>query len=153
MAVSPQEENCASWLEDAGSSIAETRLQGIAIPLDPAKQVLRNQVDGVGLRSSSEVVVDHVLAKVAVPATTAANNKRWKTQRGRRSTSGEEQRSRQRSIAVDVRDFVGCIGQHTRDQEVSALAVRASECAGGLPRKVVGFGNGSELNVDGSVIA
>jgi len=52
-----------------------------------------------------------------------------------------------RSIAVDVRDFVGCIGQHTRDQEVSALAVRASECAGGLPRKVVGFGTGLNLTL------
>lgn len=61
----PKKKDGASWFEDAGSSIAQTRLQWIAIPFDPAEQVRRNQVDGIRLRSSSEAGVDHVLAKVA----------------------------------------------------------------------------------------
>ena len=58
-----------------GAPLTQARLQWIAIPLDPTEQVRRNQVDGIRLRSSSEVVVDHVLAKVASRARRLANTK------------------------------------------------------------------------------
>ena len=73
MAIAAQEEDGAAGDEDAGSSVDQPGLHGIDVPLNCTLQVRCNDVDGIRLRPSSEVVVDHVLTEIASAGGRLAN--------------------------------------------------------------------------------
>lgn len=104
-----------------------------------------------GAALSGKVVEDRVLAKVASRTGGLAHSEDGKVQRGWRCSRGKDQR--RGLVAGDVHHLVGFMGQHSGDQEVSALVVEAGQRVGGRPRDVIRAGVGSELNVNCSVCA
>src|SRR6185369_6505578 len=78
VAIATQEKDCAAGHKDSGSPVDYPGLHGIDVPLDGTLQVRCDDIDGVRLRSRSEVVIDHVLTEIASAGGRPANGEQRK---------------------------------------------------------------------------